>query len=63
MGRKPLSETEKTVATTIRLPADLLAVVLGHVSNRGMSRFFREAAEAKLVAEGIERAAPKPPKP
>lgn len=55
MGRKPLSETEKTVATTIRLPAGLLARVVAIVSNRGMSRFVREAVEAKLAAEEPKR--------
>ena len=51
MGRKPLSETEKTVATTIRLPEGLLARIVAIVSNRGMSRFVREAVEAKLAVE------------
>jgi predicted DNA binding CopG/RHH family protein len=50
MGRNPLSKTEKTVTTTIRLPEGLLVRIKALVGDRGMAKFAREAFEAKLSA-------------
>lgn len=58
MGRNPLSKTEKTVKTTIRLPEGLLARIQERVGERGMAKFAREAFEAKLAGEPQ----PEPPK-
>lgn len=54
VGRKPLKLNERTVKTTIRLPAGLLAEITALVGDQRISKFFREAAQAKLKAQRAE---------
>ncbi|GJD41279.1 hypothetical protein OICFNHDK_3762 [Methylobacterium bullatum] len=48
MGRPPINAGLKMVKQTVWLDPPLLARIVAAVGDRGMSEFFRSAAEAEL---------------